>query len=733
MGSTSSSPIDGITHAQAFDKNEYTRMIMDELLNYMIKQLSVRDLLHMSKESECKKYVLFKANAIYQHFYELRVFPEKDAKGLLTFRRVEDLVNPKGEQEKERQSLCLIVAYFYTRIFQIYGALALTLIDDMNAMASSGLMSSFPKGTNARLMTPGYYEQAPYYGRGGAAELLSATIYPPPSSTIPLKNFEWIRAFLTGDTQTSVGYKTRYIGSGEDKGTVSIKMEDSLKDSSDKPIPAYGIPPPNTYQNATCFINIQGVNQYHTLHFYTLMSPDRIKVKIGKLTFKNIVGETIVVNKFDQIFYIENIVISGKPTYIIKDRSITDMPSFMANLFSEIIIYIKSVMKESGERIRGDRGVRGDRGISPKSEVGITSHLQVEEMIGNLTTRRPLGHCIARALQLLKTEPFPNQPGISQICSVAFAGKGSERIGLPKSGEALSKHPGLFALANLFYDTIMIGSPNLIIGKNKVDGRSTFEDYVAFMTTLANQYTSNIPENPEELENKGLSSIINKRDEKVCTSPDGTPLTDEISLTPQTTTEVHKIVKSMFQMQVNHAVKCSEIISMLFTITIHPTTKKPIMFKLNDNLISKGFPELERINREARKILVDYYTNCEKKYMDGMKLIWMEKETKIEAGLAQAKAELEKEKAITAAKKAAINAETKPKTNAPLNPVIAAQQARKLEQAQPTPKPLNPVITAQQARKLEKTPIKVPGKPPVAGKAPVRFNAMREYAREKYS
>jgi hypothetical protein len=281
----------------------------------------------------------------------------------------------------------------------------------------------------------------------------------------------------------------------------------------------------------------------------------------------------------------------------------------------------------------------------------------------------------------------------------------------------------------------MIGSPNLIIGKNKVDGRSTFEDYVAFMTTLANQYTSNIPENPEELENKGLSSIINKRDEKVCTSPDGTPLTDEISLTPQTTTEVHKIVKSMFQMQVNHAVKCSEIISMLFTITIHPTTKKPIMFKLNDNLISKGFPELERINREARKILVDYYTNCEKKYMDGMKLIWMEKETKIETGLAQAKAELEKEKAITAAKKAAINAET-PK---PLNPVIAAQQARKLEQAQPTPKPLNPVIAAQQARKLEQAAIKVPGKPPVAakppvaGKALVRFNAMKEYAREKNS
>ena len=755
MGSSSSSPIDGKTHAQAFNENEYTRMIMDELLNYMIKQLSVRDLLHMSKESECKKYVLFKANAIYQHFYELRVFPERDAKGLLTFRRVEDLVNPKGEQEKERQSLCLIVAYFYTRIFQIYGALALTLIDDMNAMTSSGLMSTFPKGTNARLMTPGRYAQAPYYGRGGAIQLLPSS---PPSSSIPLKNFDWIRSFLRGDTPLSNGYDTRYTGTGEDTGTVQIKIEDQLLDGTrpgGKTI--FGAPPPISYQYATCNIMISSANQWNTLEFFTRIAPNEIKVKLGKLTFRNTKKEDIIISYFESnVFKINRVIANGKPTYVVADN-ISDVSEFMANLLSQVIVYLKRAITESKHTIyeRGHiresnygvrntnydaRGYHTNRSSSPKSEVGITSHLQVEDMISNLTTRRPLGHCIARALQLLKTEPFPNQSGVSQICSVAFAGKSTERIGLPKSGKPLSEHPGLFALANLFYDTIMIGSPDLIIGRNEVDGqRSTFQDYIAFMTTLAKQYikgtTPLTQQELKELEEKGLSGMINKRDEKMCTSPDGTPLTDEIPLTPPTTTEMHKIVKSMFQMQVNHAIKCNQIISMLFTITIHPTTKKPIMFKLNDNLISKGFPELERINREARKILVDYYTNCEQKYMDGMKLVWMEKETKIETGLAQAKAELEKEKAITAAKKAAINAEAKAKANAPLNPVIAAQQARKLGQAQPTPilKPLNPVIAAQQARKLEQAPIKVPGKPPVAGKAPVKFNAMREYAREKNS
>jgi hypothetical protein len=707
MGSSSSSLIDGITHGQAFNKNEHTRMIMDELLNYMIKQLSVRDLLHMSKESECKKYVLFKANAIYQHFYELRVFPEKDAKGLLTFRRVEDLINPKGEQEKERQSLCLIVAYFYTRIFQIYGALALTLIDDMNAMSSSGLMSTFKKGNNMRGRTPGYYAQAPYYGRGGAIQLLEPPSSPP---TFPLKHFDWIRSFLTGESQSSNGYKTRYGGTGDDKGIVNIKIEDQLLDGTKpKGKSVYGNPP-ISYQYATLSIWLSSsVNQWNKLEFYTLINPDEIKVKLGKLTFDNTEKEKIVVSNFENIvFNINRSTVNGKQTYFVKD-DITDVSEFMANLLSKVIIYLKENIKEpkykiydrgniSSDRDYGDRSEYGERGYQSdygtrgyhsnrsRSEEGITSHLKVEDMIKDLTTRRPLGHCIARALQLLKTDPLANEPGISQICSVAFAGKGTKtnRIGLPKSGEALSEHPGLFALANLFYDTIMIGSPHLVIGRNEVDGHpSSFQDYIAFMTTLAKQYSKGTTpltqQESKELEEKGLSGIMNVRDEKACSKA------DEIILTQETTTEVYKIVKSMFQKQVDHAVECNRIISMLFTITIHPTTRKPTMFKLNDNLISRGFPELERINREARKILVDYYTNCEKKYMDGMKLVLDERDqknaaakqaekAKVEAGQAQAKANLERdqaEKTALAQAKAAL-----PKPSAP-NPVIVQAQQRK--------------------------------------------------------
>jgi hypothetical protein len=40
---------------------------------------------------------------------------------------------------------------------------------------------------------------------------------------------------------------------------------------------------------------------------------------------------------------------------------------------------------------------------------------------------------------------------------------------------------------------------------------------------------------------------------------------------------------------------------------------------LSDNIIKKGIPEIERINYIARDVLIQYYTNCEIKYLYGMK------------------------------------------------------------------------------------------------------------------
>lgn len=637
MGTGSSSPLGvtsqiGTTHIQAFTSTEQTRTMMNDILNYMIKQVSVRDLLQMSKSAECKKYVLFKANSLYQYFHELRVFPSTDSRGLLTFRKVDDLVNPKGDIEKERQSLCLIIAYFYTRVFQIYGALALTLIDDMNFMTSTGLTSILPSDTDARLLTPGYYPQSTYYATGGNVTIMNQQTHPSPSDkTVSLKNFEWIRSFLTTDTSLT-GYTTRYVGSGENKGYVFFKLEDVFKDGFAKDakiIPSYSLGSViSTVQSAQFKIGIAGSNEYYSFEIYTQKTPDKITVKTGKLIFKNQYDETLIVERFIKTFHVEyqpptNSSLKG--SYIIKDSVISDVSLYMAELLSEVIVYLKNAIKQRKESGYFTSDIRTNS-ILPKSEEGIPTHLKVEKMITDLTKQRPLGHCIARALQLLKSEPFGNEPGISQICRVRFSDekedKISNRIGLPKKGKPLSEHPGLFALANLFYDTITIGSPKLTIGRSKEPGgKSSFDDYITFMRNMSIQYGDDIKDE-SKLEESGLSSIINKRDAEFCKSE------DDIPLSSNATKQVHAVVKTMFQAQINHAAKCYQIINKLFSIQYDKTTKRPIMFKLNNNLIMKGFPELERINAEARNLLVNYYTDCEKKYMDGVRYVLQDKKSR---------------------------------------------------------------------------------------------------------
>ena len=178
------------THQQLFDQTTQTRDVMNILLEYMLREISVRDFVSMTNPEECKKYVMFMANHLYQHFYELRVTPLRDRHGILVFRKIKELVDPQDQKDKEeKQSLCLILAYFYTRIFQIYGALALTVIDDANFMVSSGATAILqPQG---RALEPRGYR--PYYMQGGAN----------------LGNFNFIRGYLNSEKEYE-GFRTRY-------------------------------------------------------------------------------------------------------------------------------------------------------------------------------------------------------------------------------------------------------------------------------------------------------------------------------------------------------------------------------------------------------------------------------------------------------------------------------------------------------------------------------------------
>jgi hypothetical protein len=83
---------------------------------------------------------------------------------------------------------------------------------------------------------------------------------------------------------------------------------------------------------------------------------------------------------------------------------------------------------------------------------------------------------------------------------------------------------------------------------------------------------------------------------------------------------VYQVVNKLLQIQVKHAAECGKIVKQLFNIQ-RDTGSTRFRISLSDNIIKKGFPEIQRINYLAREVLTNYYSNCETTYAQGMKMV----------------------------------------------------------------------------------------------------------------
>lgn len=126
MGATQSSRI---SHDTVLKSTKDTRVLVDEIFRFMQRELNIRDFYKLSVPSECDKYIVVMTDFLDALFSRLQLVPVKNKAGFLYFRKIDDF--RKDEKIKaERQAGCLLLSYFYIRILQIYGALALTVADE---------------------------------------------------------------------------------------------------------------------------------------------------------------------------------------------------------------------------------------------------------------------------------------------------------------------------------------------------------------------------------------------------------------------------------------------------------------------------------------------------------------------------------------------------------------------------------------------------------------------------
>lgn len=561
--------------AKLLEATRDTRSIIDAILHYLLDEVKITDLAALSSQTDCKKYVIALAGTLNKLFFEINLAPEQGKDGIIYFRPVKDLGEPKTDSEKNnRQSLCIILSYFYVRIFQIFGALALTLMDDASAYTTSGIGDL---SLGAVLQAPG---RVPFYMGGSVPESMS------------------------------IERKLTVLGGDIDKlGVFSF-----LRADLDKEETRYG----HLFKNST-----------RTMYFYK-RSGDSISAKgVIFVTVRSVKNGYIKINLSatqHDVFPSNKITISisdisiGDSTYSIPSDVITksfsierDTPGEPYTLVGDVTLSASDVLIKVADKIVDWVERKGYGKSEEKKEDIHISHgtpidpLKIDKTIVNLRRDKPLAHCIARAMQLLSNQPIENKQTYSYICQSSFLETkskmyhtGKTRAGLPALGETLETSPGMYALSQLFFDFVRYGMPDV---SRREPSIKQFEE---FLGTMAKLYGDDV------VDPKKLSDVKNRRK---CTTGD-TP----IAVKKDVASSVYEKVKLLYQIQIKHTSNAGKILSQLFTLVKDPISKRT-KIHIHPDIFKKGLKEIERINILTRNILIDYYKSCENVYQAGAEII----------------------------------------------------------------------------------------------------------------
>ncbi|NBO71267.1 hypothetical protein EBV26_12430 [bacterium] len=113
---------------------EEVKMILNKILNEMMRRADLRDLYSLADPSQCSKYIVVGAKALDKLFTEMQLDIQKGEDGRIFFQKI-DKIKKMTEFKDQQQQMCRLLAFFFVRIFRIYGALTLSIMDSELPMA----------------------------------------------------------------------------------------------------------------------------------------------------------------------------------------------------------------------------------------------------------------------------------------------------------------------------------------------------------------------------------------------------------------------------------------------------------------------------------------------------------------------------------------------------------------------------------------------------------------------
>ena len=540
--------------------------LVNGIFKWMMEQMDTNDLLKLANPKYCKEYVFLTKEVLDQYMRKIQLEPKLGSKNVLYFQSVkqltfgdEDTQKALPKQKEYRDFLCAQIAFFTVRLFQVFGALALTVIDS--------LPDTVPSAADIREAA----KQPLAYGK-------QPTLFGP-----ALGGARLATAADEGNLGKFYDYAKGYFLNLEMGRNVYAIIDASSRTPT-----------------------IKSERMSNVIYFY----PDETKNIYYKINQNEIEAEIDIVNdsKESYTLSIKRITLNDSPDLSISfNVPLTFKRSTFyyegKDFYAVLQTLLSSVTREK-ERGKSYEDILGQKkeakGVDRVDEAGIPeglSYLKIRDYLKS----KPKAYCVARAIQLLSpTIPDGVSKGIyeSDICYYD-ATEPYMKDSVPTFNHAITTNaPGIRALNQLFYDILKNNVPAM--------DKQTEPRYAEFVNIMQSIFSPADPQKPvEKLER--VTSLPFKQCE------DATLKNKRIILTTKNAVrETQKVVAELLNYQMLHTANVTKFMARMFDID-----KQGKITGINKNVLKGGIPYINKLSEDARNLLTEYYKFCEGTYRIG--------------------------------------------------------------------------------------------------------------------
>lgn len=554
--------------------------LVNQIFSWMMSQMDTNDLLKLANPKACKDYVFLTKEAIAQFMRQIQLEPRLGNKNVLYFQSVKQLTFSDEKYEKAfpkqkeyRDALCAQLAFFTVRLFQIFGALALTVIDSLPDAGPS------IADIRAAAKQPGIYGQQPGF--------FAAAI---------------------GGARVTAKDDKEYLGAFFD-------VAESYFTTVNRKIPVYAIVEPVARMKA-----IQTTTM-NTIFFYP---EEEYNIYYPKADDQELQAQIEVSNQSEKSYTLSimNIKYNGADTNISYSIPMTKVLSEFKydnyNFHGVIKRLLDSITKES------DRGKSYEQILGAKREVGRPIAEKLDDRgvpegfsyskIETYLKQKPKAYCVARAIQLLSPTLIDQMRKEVYESDICFFDPMPEYMkdSVPNYGSAITTNaPGIRALNQLFFDILKNNAPAM--------DKETEPRYLEFVSIMQSIFSPAEPQKRvEKLER--VQSVPFKQ----CEDP--SLKNKRIILSKQNAIrETQKTVALLLNYQMQHTATVTKFMGQLFNID-----KQGKILGINPAVLKGGIPAINKLAESARNILTEYYKYCEGTYRIGaLRVLGLEQDSKI--------------------------------------------------------------------------------------------------------